>query len=502
MNATVSLDHPPRDRAELKEWLLRFLGLRVPDRPFVPGHSAPFEYLRHAFFEGCERLPEHDQQHDVTEDPSPADCVVWASRGGGKTFLGAVATLLDLLFKPEIEIRILGRSLDQSSKMGRYLRTLLDRDGIREQVRKVTERRIEMKTGAGVELLAQSETSVRGTRVQKLRCDEVDLFDPEVWEAAQLTTRSRQCGDIPVRGAIECLSTMHRAHGVMRSLVDEAKRGTRRLMRWSVLDVLEKCPLGCAREGACRLGPVCAGRGVDRETAGHVTLDDALTMRSRVSEATWEAEMLCEAPSREDAVLPEFDPEVHVFRSELPHRMLAGSAPDGARWLCGMDFGFRAPTVILWAVADALGGLWIVDERVEREVIVEEHARAILDGPWPKPVWIGVDPAGRARNGQTGETDVQVLQRFGLPVRARKLTIQRGLAMIRARLRPADGSQPRLHIHERCTRLIEAMETHHYDINQLESESPIKDGTDHAVDALRYLIINLDAPHKTVQTWY
>ena len=41
---------------------------------------------------------------------------------------------------------------------------------------------------AGV--LAQSQRSVRGLRVQKLRCDEVELFDPAVWEAAQLTTRS------------------------------------------------------------------------------------------------------------------------------------------------------------------------------------------------------------------------------------------------------------------------------------------------------------------------
>ena len=41
--------------------------------------------------------------------------------------------------------------------------------------------------------------SVRGTRVQKLRCDEVELFTPEVWDAVQLTTQSKLCGGVEVR---------------------------------------------------------------------------------------------------------------------------------------------------------------------------------------------------------------------------------------------------------------------------------------------------------------
>ena len=45
--------------------------------------------------------------------------------------------------------------------------------------------------GSQVELLAQTESSVRGARVQKVRCDEVDLFEQKVWDAVQLTTRSK-----------------------------------------------------------------------------------------------------------------------------------------------------------------------------------------------------------------------------------------------------------------------------------------------------------------------
>jgi hypothetical protein len=40
------------------------------------------------------------------------------------------------------------------------------------------------------------------------------------------------------------------------------------------------------------------------------------------------------------------------------------------------------------------------------------------------------------------------------------------------------------------------METYHYDEGRPDSETPLKDGADHAVDALRYLVLNLDRPHR------
>jgi phage terminase large subunit len=72
------------------------------------------------------------------------------------------------------------------------------------------------------------------------------------------------------------------------------------------------------------------------------------------------------------------------------------------------------------------------------------------------------------------------------------------LALVRARLAPADGNGPRLFVHRRCEKLIESLERYHYPEDDPESDSPVKrDGFDHAVDALRYMIQNLDKPHKT-----
>lgn len=495
----------PRDEAELATFLRVVLGLSVPRRAMIEGHHAPMEYLAHAFF----------------EEREPRDIVVWAARGGGKTFLGAVATLLDLVFKPEIEIRILGGSLEQSRRMHAHLRRLFSAErhpALAELVQgRITDKRLRLRNGSEVELLAQSHTSVRGTRVQKLRCDEVDLFHPDVWEAAQLTTRSVGIGGRLIRGSVECLSTMHLPHGVMHTLVEEGRTGARRLFRWGVVDVLERCgeehacrqgeerlilPRGAkgargeaTREVAecdCPLWEDCRGEAKRRDGAGgHMLVADAVRMKARVSQATWNAEMLCRHPRRSDAVYPEFSRASHV-------RVYEG-AGEGAVLVCGMDFGYRAPTVVLWAVVEAGGTLWVVDERAEEEVVLEDHVKAILDGrgragvSWPKPTWIGVDPAGQAVSDQTGKSPVQVLRASGLTVRAGRLPLRRGLELVRARLRPAgEGRSPRIFVDPRCRVLIESLERYHYPQGDLESMVPEKDGSDHAADALRYLVGNLD----------
>jgi hypothetical protein len=476
----------PTTDDELAAWLKRWLDLDSPRAALLENHTPPFAYLAHAFF----------------EDRTPRDCVVWANRGGGKTFLGAVATALDLVFKPGIEIRVLAGSLEQAGRMQNHLRDLFERPGFSGMVEgRITERRIRLSNGSTVETLAQSQTSVRGTRVQKLRCDEVELFDPAVWDAAQLTTRSKECGNVRVRGAIECLSTMHVPYGIMHDLVAGAMNdNARSLFRWGVVDTLGPCrddDHQCLTDdGPCPLAAECAGlaKARDRrgEPAGHIPVSDAVAMKRRVSLETWNAEMLCLRPRRSDTVLPEFDPAIHAI-DRLP--------VDAAAWpvVAGMDFGIRSPTVVLWARLSPGGVLFVHREYAECNRTLDQHVRAILDAP-ERPAWIGVDPAGRARNGQSGKTDIQILTESGLVVRAAAHPTVAGLDMVRARLRPACGT-PRLFITRGCPRLIESLERYHYPAAP-ETQTPAKDGHDHAPDALRYLIQNLDAAYTTTKGNY
>lgn len=446
--------------------------------------AKPLQYLAFAFF--ADHLP-----GVLGNTPDDAiDAVVWANRGGGKTFLGAVATLLDLVYKPGVEVRILGGSLEQAQRMHAHLRHLIRLPAVSDLVEgRVTDRKLELVNGSRLELLAQSQASVRGTRIQKLRCDEVELFDPAVWEAAQLTTRSKRVEydgkAYTIRGSIEALSTMHRAHGLMRDVVEQASEGSRRLFKWGVVDVLDRCGAQYECKG-CPLWNECQGSAKSQARAvGHLSIADAISLKGRVSLSTWDAEMRCERPKSDDAVLPEFDQAVHL--RELPE------VTEDWAWVLGMDFGYRSPTVILWGAVSPGGVLHIVCERVATRCLLNEHIDAMLDGAYPKPVWIGIDPAGWQGNAQTGLSDAQQIQRAGLSVRARRTTIRAGLDLLRARLRPADG-EPTLYISRDCPQLIESLERYHYDMQRPMSEEPAKDGPDHAVDALRYLVTNLDRP--------
>lgn len=500
----------PRSSAELHAWIRKELGLLIPTSALIEGHAAPFDYVAHAFFEGAVPRADGDAARALpTIDARSPDCVVWANRGGGKTFLAALATMLDLVFKPTIEVRVLAGSFDQARHMHGHLRGMFDDPALADLIDgRVTERRLRLKNGSNVELLAQSQRSVRGTRVQKLRCDEVELFDADVWEAAQLVTRSKKCGAFWVPGTIECLSTMHVPHGLMWRLVRETEPrrdapgpARRTLFKWGVVDVLDRCGDDHACE-TCPLGDVCAGKAKARDAAGqapgHVSVDDAITLKSRVSSATWTAEMLSLQPSRRDSVLPEFDQSRHVAP--------ASPSKPGEMLLCGMDFGMRAPTVVLWGVVTPGGGLRIIGERSVAGVVMERHVDAIRTGrpergaAWAgslgPPAWIGVDPAGNQRNDQTGTSNVLLLRRAGLKVRDTRLPIARGIELVRRRLDPAEGPAT-LSIDPACTTLIESLERYRYPPDRPESDQPIKDGSDHAVDALRYLIQNLDTARET-----
>ncbi len=471
---------PPRSRAELADFLRRDLSIELDLGAEDPSMSAPFRYLEHAFFEGA-LAPSAMRQ---------ADPVVCANRGGGKTFLGAVATTLDLLFKPGIQIRILAGSVEQGQRMHAHLRLLFGRPSLRDRlVGPVGERQLRVVGGGHVAVLAQSQASVRGSRVQKIRCDEVELFDREIWGAAQLATRSLPISGpwgSRVRGSVEALSTLHRPFGLMSELVDRS--GThpreRALFRWGVAHVLAPCdPLwSCA---ACPLQDECAGAA--KHGRGHLAVPDARELKSRVDAPTWDAEMRSRTPTRSACVYPEFSPETHVFRHE---------PPSAARWLAGMDFGYRDPTVVLFACVDRSGMLWVVDEHVARETTLDRHIDTIRETPWPALDWIAVDPAGHQRNDQTGLSPVRALERAGLRTRSRRLPVWDGLSAVRARLTRAGEGPARLRIHSRCVHLIESLARYHFDPDRPRDLRPVKDGPDHAADALRYLVINLDGDHR------
>ncbi len=456
----IDRDTPCKNDDELSRWVQKYANLKLPRRSVCPDHHSPFEYLSAAYFQR-------------------GDLVVWAPRGGGKTRLAALATVLDMLHKPGCSIRILGGSLDQSLRMWEHL--LPDLENIASDLldtSKCKAKRIELSNGSLAAVLPQSQRAVRGLRVQKLRCDEVELFDPRIWNAAQLATRSIGSPQF-IRGTIEAVSTHHNLGGLMGQIIEDAKSAGKTVLKWCLLDVLEQCPASRNCE-TCPLFEDCQGR-AKNQCHGFFSIDDAITMKLRVSKETWDTEMMCRRPAITGSVFPSFDLATHVTDSAK-----FGPLDDETRSLA-IDFGFHNPFVCLW-IADDGHNVCVVDEHAQSYTTVEDHIEYIRTKPYGKILRVCCDPAGAGRNDQTAESNIQLLKRKGFTVYSRGSKIVDGLELIRAALRPAYGF-PRLFINPGCKKLIAAMQKYHYPTTG--GELPVKDGEhDHLIDALRYFFIN------------
>jgi len=539
----------PRSPEALWEFVRLAYGLAVPRRAVCPDHQAPFRYLVQAIL--------HPGR----------DLVVWANRGGGKTELGAVAAHLDSIFRPGCQTRILGGSLDQSEKMYAALRQKWRGPFARWLARPPTARRTKLVNGSVIEVLTQSGRSVRGQRVHRLKCDEVDEFSREVWQAAQFVTQSgpdRLGRWIPAQ--MEVFSTMHRPFGPMAEVVDRLGGGAEAegpacparepadrsptgalgqsgtaparsqprtpkpsnrnprseirnpgpspvLLKWCLWEVIEPCPpeRSCSR---CPLWSDCGGRA--RRADGYFPIDDAIAQRARSSRAAWEAEMLCRRPRADGLVFAEFDLRRHVapvsYAAHLPlYRAL--------------DFGYANPFVCLWVQVEGEvvwpgeggrpgGGfppprratrdgpsdadlsavrLRVLAEYVARERPIADHARTMAARD-PGPVAATfADPAGWQRSDVTGTGPCQELARLGMRVRTPRAALLEGVELVRRLLKGRPDGSAGLVIDPSCTWLIRAFQTYRWEETPdgTRSERPAKDGADHPLDALRYLVTGL-----------
>jgi len=271
---------------ELLTFIEVFWGVHIPRAKVCPDHTPPAEYIINSFFE------------------TVRDSVCWANRGGGKTFNGALVTWLDSLFKSHCETKILGGSGEQSLRMYEQILSLLTPPFQHLVDGEALRTRTHLVNGSNIQILTASTKSVRGPHPQKLRLDEIDEFEDRIYEAALLIPKSA----MGIRASVQIYSTMHKAYGLMNRVVTEAAESGYRIFKWCVFDVMEKCTgRDCT---ICALQEDCQGRA--RNADGFYPIEDAISAKRKVSQQTWESEMLCRMPSQEGLIYKEFDISVHV----------------------------------------------------------------------------------------------------------------------------------------------------------------------------------------------
>lgn len=447
----------PRGLTSLKGYLRDFLGIVVPDVAICEGHAAPFEFLEHAFLTGG------------------GNALIWACRGGSKTMLAAILTVLESLFCPGLETCILGGSLAQSRYMYDYVRRFLREGEWEHASEKTTGKRATLKNGSRILILPASERTVRGVHMPRLRLDEIEEFRGDVFEAAKFLPQSM--GDAAAR--LDILSTLHRPYGIMSELVDAPGEKGLKLFKWCLWEVIERCrDRSCSR---CPLSEDCREKA--KRACGYYSIDDAIAKKRLVSDESWQSEMLCLRPNREGLFYRQYDEDVHVAPEPIPFDPMM-------ELYRSFDWGVNGPTVCLWIQLDGDGRAYVIDELYQTQIAVSDMAKNVREYETMR----GYRNVIRSYCDPTGASYILEFEKEGIRCQGRREDGGRsnirfeGFETVRRHLKRDEHGKPKLLLSPRCENTRREFRTYHYPVTRSghnPSEEPAKID-DHAMDALRY----------------
>lgn len=170
----------------------------------------------------------------------------------------------------------------------------------------------------------------------------------------------------------------------------------------------------------------------------------------------------------EGLIYSEFREQVHIRESD----------PSGYR-VSAIDFGYTNPFVVLWGSVDEDGRLHIYDEHYLRRELIEHHAEQIKargDCQW----YVADHDA----------QDVAELRKLDIMTTPARKSVLSGIQKVMSRLIVQPDGRPRLTVHPRCVNLLKEIGTYRWK-ERSTKEEPVKEN-DHAMDALRYMVMQLD----------
>ena len=482
----------PETKADLWLFIVDHFGVRMPWKVWGqgPNDSSPFDFIADGFFH------------------PGANLAAWANRGGGKTLGASLLAGLEHTFYDDLHARLLAGKLDQADVLYSYLKEWLFSPLLRGRLAdRKPGRRLSRIGGGTIEVLTASDSSVRGPHVQRLYQDEIDSWQDKSLIAASLGMVSTRNG-IPGRRIVA--STWHHATGPMDDLTSRHKELGLRLHRWTIWESIKQCPLERHEQGrgcqSCELSGPCVAKAQEtkpgtiagiasRQPCGLIAVDDAINLLQGWSKAQWDAEAECKRPSVEGLVYPEFDPFIHGIDATPEHLTVYRA----------IDWGLNV-FVCLWLGVAKDGTAYLLDTYRAEQGKLKQHADFINNHKHQNIKATYCDPAGRQRNDQTGRTNIQEFQRWGIPctftLAPKLVNIQNGVRMVKAALQPATGAPKFRYLrHDGNKPFVRAMQSYsNRKVNGIWIDEPVDPQEySHQADAFRYFVVNRNAQHGIVR---
>ena len=198
------------------------------------------------------------------------------------------------------------------------------------------------------------------------------------------------------------------------------------------------------------------------------------TQRQQLLEGNWDV--------AEGAAFTEFSPPEHVIPPfEIPVHWERSK---------GIDYGYASESACVWGAVDPSDGTLIIYRELYRKGLLgTDLANMITEMEYQDPFSVqGVlDTACWSRTGTTGPTVGETLQRAGHKLRRADKNRIQGKIQIHEYLKLQQSGRPKIQIFNTCPNLIRELQS--IPLDRSKPEDVDTNASDHAYDALRYLIM-------------
>lgn len=298
---SLLLGRLPQDDDELWHYLKVVWGVTVPRRAVCKGHRAPFDALADAYF----------GRYPVT---------VWkASRGfGGKSTLMGMLCVLEAATLGA-QVTVLGGSAAQSQRVHEVTHNAWHHDYAPKGLLAgdPTKFNTRLTNGAWIVALMASQKSVRGPHPQRLRMDEVDEMELELFEGAQGQPMDAR----GLKSQTVVSSTHQYPDGTMTEILKRANEKGWPVYEW------------CWRESC----------GTPDEP-GWLSTEMVERKKMEVSQRMWEVEYDLQEPSFDGRAIDTefvermFDHDLGSFVGDLDEYITVEEPQAGATYVTGVDW--------------------------------------------------------------------------------------------------------------------------------------------------------------------